>query len=223
MIELKSAREIGLMRTAGHILADVVGCACGPGEAGHVHPRDRRGRRGVHPAPEGASRPSRAIGASRRRSASRSTRRSCTGFPPPSGDIRRATSSAWTSGVSWRGTTRTARSRCRGRGQPTRSQELLDVTRRASSTAIEECRPGQPRRRRLARRPEARRGARVRGRARLRRPRDRPGAARGAAGAELRRAGRGPLLRPGMVLAIEPMVTMGSWEVRDPGRTAGRR
>jgi methionyl aminopeptidase len=27
-------------------------------------------------------------------------------------------------------------------------------------------------------------------------------------------AGRGPLLRPGMVLALEPMVTMGHWEVR---------
>ena len=26
--------------------------------------------------------------------------------------------------------------------------------------------------------------------------------------------GRGPVLKPGMVLAIEPMVTMGSWEVR---------
>jgi methionyl aminopeptidase len=26
--------------------------------------------------------------------------------------------------------------------------------------------------------------------------------------------GRGPILKPGMVLAIEPMVTMGSWEVR---------
>ncbi|MBI4240869.1 MAG: type I methionyl aminopeptidase [Candidatus Rokubacteria bacterium] len=26
--------------------------------------------------------------------------------------------------------------------------------------------------------------------------------------------GRGPLLKPGMVLAVEPMVTMGSWEVR---------
>jgi methionyl aminopeptidase len=26
--------------------------------------------------------------------------------------------------------------------------------------------------------------------------------------------GRGPLLRPGMVLAVEPMVTMGHWEVR---------
>ncbi|PYO06920.1 MAG: type I methionyl aminopeptidase [Candidatus Rokuibacteriota bacterium] len=34
--------------------------------------------------------------------------------------------------------------------------------------------------------------------------------------------GRGPQLRPGMVLAIEPMVTMGSWEVRilDDGWTA---
>jgi methionyl aminopeptidase len=27
-------------------------------------------------------------------------------------------------------------------------------------------------------------------------------------------AGRGPVLKAGMVLAIEPMVTMGSWEVR---------
>ena len=34
--------------------------------------------------------------------------------------------------------------------------------------------------------------------------------------------GRGPQLKPGMVLAIEPMVTMGSWEVRvlDDGWTA---
>jgi len=34
--------------------------------------------------------------------------------------------------------------------------------------------------------------------------------------------GRGPQLRPGMVLAIEPMVTMGSWEVKilDDGWTA---
>lgn len=34
--------------------------------------------------------------------------------------------------------------------------------------------------------------------------------------------GRGPQLRPGMVLAIEPMVTMGNWEVRvlDDGWTA---
>ena len=34
--------------------------------------------------------------------------------------------------------------------------------------------------------------------------------------------GRGPQLKPGMVLAIEPMVTMGTWEVRilDDGWTA---
>jgi len=37
--------------------------------------------------------------------------------------------------------------------------------------------------------------------------------------------GRGPQLRPGMVLAIEPMVTMGSWEVKvlDDGWTAVTR
>ncbi len=37
--------------------------------------------------------------------------------------------------------------------------------------------------------------------------------------------GRGPQLRPGMVLAVEPMVTMGSWEVKilDDGWTAVTR
>jgi len=37
--------------------------------------------------------------------------------------------------------------------------------------------------------------------------------------------GRGPQLKPGMVLAIEPMVTMGSWEVKilDDGWTAVTR
>jgi methionyl aminopeptidase len=37
--------------------------------------------------------------------------------------------------------------------------------------------------------------------------------------------GRGPLLKPGMVLAIEPMITMGTWEVRilDDGWTAVTR
>jgi methionyl aminopeptidase len=37
--------------------------------------------------------------------------------------------------------------------------------------------------------------------------------------------GCGPLLKPGMVLAIEPMVTMGSWEVKilDDGWTAVTR
>ncbi len=41
------------------------------------------------------------------------------------------------------------------------------------------------------------------------RPRDRAGDARGPAGAELRRGGKGPVLEEGTVLAIEPMVNAG--------------
>ena len=41
------------------------------------------------------------------------------------------------------------------------------------------------------------------------------GHARGAPGAELRAApGRGPALKPGLVIAVEPMVNIGGWETR---------
>ena len=56
MIELKSAREVGLMRRAGHILADVDGPAARRGQAGHVHAGDRRGRGGLHPRARGQAR-----------------------------------------------------------------------------------------------------------------------------------------------------------------------
>ena len=105
---------------------------------------------------------------------------------------------------------------------PARVQQLLDVTRESLDRAIQECRPG----RRLSDLSHAvqshveARGFSV---------------VRAFVGHGIGRAlheepqipnfgdpGRGPQLRPGMVLAIEPMVTMGSWEVRilDDGWTA---
>ena len=105
---------------------------------------------------------------------------------------------------------------------PPRVQELLDVTRVSLELGIKECRPG----RRLSDVSHAiqthveRHGFSV---------------VRAFVGHGIGRAlheepqvpnfgdpGRGPQLRAGMVLAIEPMVTMGGWEVRilDDGWTA---
>lgn len=97
---------------------------------------------------------------------------------------------------------------------PPRVQELLAVTQESLERAIAECRPG----RRLGDVSHAvqshveRHGFSV---------------VRAFVGHGIGRAlhedpqvpnfgepGRGPLLKPGMVLAIEPMVTMGNWEVR---------
>ncbi|HEV8643354.1 MAG TPA: type I methionyl aminopeptidase [Methylomirabilota bacterium] len=101
-------------------------------------------------------------------------------------------------------------------------QKLLDVTRGSLELAIETCRPG----RRLSdvshavqKHVEAHGFAVVRafvghgiGRALHEEPQV----------PNFGEPGRGPELRPGMVLAIEPMVTMGGWEVRilDDGWTA---
>ena len=108
---------------------------------------------------------------------------------------------------------------------PSRVQELLDATRQSLEAGIAECRPG----RRLSDVSHAiqshveRHGFSV---------------VRAFVGHGIGRAlheepqvpnfgdpGRGPQLKPGMVLAIEPMVTMGSWEVRilDDGWTAVTR
>jgi methionyl aminopeptidase len=108
---------------------------------------------------------------------------------------------------------------------PPKVQELLDVTRESLDVAITECRAG----RRLSDVSNAvqthveRHGLSV---------------VRAFVGHGIGRAlhedpqipnfgdpGRGPQLRPGMVLAIEPMVTMGSWEVKvlDDGWTAVTR
>jgi methionyl aminopeptidase len=105
---------------------------------------------------------------------------------------------------------------------PARVQELLDATRQSLEAGIAECRPG----RRLSdvshaiqMHVEAHGFSVVRafvghgiGRALHEEPQV----------PNFGDPGRGPQLKPGMVLAIEPMVTMGSWEVRilDDGWTA---
>jgi methionyl aminopeptidase len=105
---------------------------------------------------------------------------------------------------------------------PPAVQRLLDVTRESLELAIAECQPG----RRLSdvshavqRHVEAHGLAVVRafvghgiGRALHEEPQV----------PNFGEPGRGPQLKPGMVLAIEPMVTMGSWEIRilDDGWTA---
>ena len=97
---------------------------------------------------------------------------------------------------------------------PPRVQELLDVTRESLDRAVDQCRPG----RRLGDISHAvqehveRHGFSV----------VRQFVGHGI-GRELHEdpqvpnfgePGRGLVLKPGMVLAVEPMVTMGSWEVR---------
>jgi len=101
---------------------------------------------------------------------------------------------------------------------PAKVQKLLDVTRESLDLAIQECRPG----RRLS---DVSHAVQANGFA----------VVRAFVGHGIGRAlheepqipnfgdpGRGPQLKPGMVLAIEPMVTMGTWEVRilDDGWTA---
>jgi methionyl aminopeptidase len=108
---------------------------------------------------------------------------------------------------------------------PPKVQKLLDVTRESLDRAIEECRPG----RRLSDVSHAVQSHVEAGGFAV---------VRAFVGHGIGRAlhedpqvpnfgdpGRGPQLRPGMVLAIEPMVTMGSWEVRilDDGWTAVTR
>jgi methionyl aminopeptidase len=108
---------------------------------------------------------------------------------------------------------------------PPKVQQLLDVTRESLDQAIQECRPG----RRLSDVSHAVQ-AHVEGHGFA--------VVRAFVGHGIGRAlhedpqvpnfgdpGRGPQLRPGMVLAIEPMVTMGSWEVKvlDDGWTAVTR
>ncbi len=108
---------------------------------------------------------------------------------------------------------------------PAPVQQLLDVTRESLERAIAECRPG----RRLSDVSHAVQShVEAHG----------FGIVRAFVGHGIGRAlheepqipnfgdpGRGPQLRPGMVLAIEPMVTMGSWEVKvlDDGWTAVTR
>jgi methionyl aminopeptidase len=97
---------------------------------------------------------------------------------------------------------------------PSRVQELLDVTRESLDKAIVQCRPGN----RLGDVSHA---------VQAHCESHGFGVVRAFVGHGIGRnlhedpqvpnfgePGRGPVLKPGMVLAVEPMVTMGSWEVR---------
>ena len=221
MIELKSAREIGLMRRAGHILSEVVErlrASVKPGLSTleiDADVEDFIRAKGARPAFKGY----RGFPATVCISINEEV---VHGIPSAERHVKEGdivgldlgciveayyADCAFTVAV--------------GEVAP-RVQQLLDVTRESLEAGIAECRPG----RRLSDVSHAiqthveRHGFSV---------------VRAFVGHGIGRAlheepqvpnfgdpGRGPQLRPGMVLALEPMVTMGSWEVRilDDGWTA---
>jgi methionyl aminopeptidase len=224
VIELKSAREIGLMRTAGHILADVVDRlreTVKPGMSTLEIDEDVeafiRGR-GATPAFKGY----RGFPATVCISINEEV---VHGIPSAHRRIKEGDIVGLDLGCIVEGYYADCAFTLAIGDVPSKVQELLDVTRESLHVAIVECRAG----RRLSDVSHAvqsyveRHGFSV---------------VRAFVGHGIGRAlhedpqipnfgepGRGPQLRPGMVLAIEPMVTMGSWEVKvlDDGWTAVTR
>ena len=224
MIELKSAREIGLMRTGGHILADVMDRlreTVKPGMSTREIDEDVeafiRGR-GALPAFKGY----RGFPATVCISINEEV---VHGIPSPHRRITEGDIVGLDLGCIVEGYYADCAFTLAIGDVPPKVQQLLDVTRESLDVAITECRPG----RRLSDVSHAvqahveRHGLSV---------------VRAFVGHGIGRAlhedpqipnfgdpGRGPQLRPGMVLAIEPMVTMGSWEVKvlDDGWTAVTR
>ena len=94
------------------------------------------------------------------------------------------------------------------------ARHLLDVTKASLFAGVEQMRPGNHLGDVSAAIQRAVESGGPLGDPHAGRSRDRPRNARGAAGAQLRRAGQGPLLEEGMVLAIEPMVNAGGPLVR---------
>ena len=221
MIVLKSEREIALMREAGHILADV---------ATHLRASVRAGRstleidedveafirgRGATPAFKGY----RGFPATVCISINEEV---VHGIPSPHRRIAEGDIVGLDLGCIVDGYYADSALTLAVGVVPPNVQKLLDVTRESLELAIKECWPG----RRLSDVSHAvqshveAHGLSV---------------VRAFVGHGIGRAlheepqvpnfgdpGRGPQLRPGMVLAIEPMVTMGSWEVKilDDGWTA---
>jgi methionyl aminopeptidase len=202
VIELKSAREIGLMRRAGHILSEVMQRLRTTVKAGmttleiDADVEEFIRSKGARPAFKGYR-----------------------GFPAT---VCISINEEVVHGIPSEGYYADCAFTLAVGEVPSRVQELLDVTRESLELGIVECRPG----RRLSDVSHAiqthveRHGFSV---------------VRAFVGHGIGRAlheepqvpnfgdpGRGPQLRPGMVLALEPMVTMGSWEVRilDDGWTA---
>jgi methionyl aminopeptidase len=224
VIELKSAREIGLMRTAGHVLSDVIEHLRGfvkPGLSTLEIDEDVEGfiaARGAKPAFKGY----RGFPATVCISINEEV---VHGIPSAHRRIQEGDIVGLDLGCIVDGYYADCAFTLAIGDVPPKVQQLLDVTRESLDQAIQECRPG----RRLSDVSHAvqvhveRHGFSV---------------VRAFVGHGIGRAlhedpqvpnfgdpGRGPQLRPGMVLAIEPMVTMGSWEVRvlDDGWTAVTR
>ena len=224
MIELKSAREIGLMRRAGHILADVVARLRGSVKAGmstlqiDEDVEDFIRSQGARPAFKGY----RGFPATVCISINEEV---VHGIPSAHRRIEEGDIVGLDLGCIVDGYYADCAVTLAVGEVPSRVRELLDATRESLEAGIAECRPG----RRLSDVSHAiqshveRQGFSV---------------VRAFVGHGIGRAlheepqvpnfgdpGRGPQLKPGMVLAIEPMVTMGSWEVRilDDGWTAVTR
>jgi len=147
------------------------------------------------------------------------------GIPSPGARSMRATSSASTSGGIVEGTTRTARSLFRSARCRRTCRSCWNVTRES----LDRGHPGVPARAAAVGRvaPPSSRTSEAHGFS-IVRAFVGHGIGRGAARKSPRSPtfgdpGRGPQLRAGMVLAIEPMVTMGSWEGQDSWTMAGRR
>ena len=213
MIVLKSAREIALMRRAGHILAGVMDRLRGFVRAGmttlevdedveaYIH------REGAAPAFKGY----RGFPATACISINEEV---VHGIPSPRRKIREGDIVGLDLGCIVEGYYADCAFTLPIGTVPAKVQKLLDVTRESLDLGIEECQPG----RRLSdvshavqSHVEASGFAVVRafvghgiGRALHEEPQI----------PNFGDPGRGPVLKPGMVLAIEPMVTMGTWEVR---------
>jgi len=224
VIELKSAREIGLMRAGGHILADVVDHlreTVKPGLSTLEIDEDVEAfirSRGALPAFKGY----RGFPATVCISINDEV---VHGIPSPHRRIKEGDIVGLDLGCIVEGYYADCAFTLAIGDVPPKVQQLLDITRESLDAAIAECRAG----RRLSDVSHAvqahveRHGFSV---------------VRAFVGHGIGRAlhedpqipnfgdpGRGPQLRPGMVLAIEPMVTMGSWEVKvlDDGWTAVTR
>ena len=92
--------------------------------------------------------------------------------------------------------------------------KLLDVTQASLEAAIQQCQVGGRLGDISAAVQEMCEAAGLRRRPRVRRPRHRPLHARRPPGPQLRPRGKGPRLKAGMVLAIEPMINAGGPEVK---------
>ena len=224
MIELKSAREIGLMRAGGHILADVMDRLrelVKPGLSTLEIDEDVEAfirSRGALPAFKGY----RGFPATVCISINDEV---VHGIPSAHRRIKEGDIVGLDLGCIVEGYYADCAFTLAIGDVPPKVQQLLDVTRESLDVAIAECRAG-------------RRLSDVSHTVQAHVERNGFGVVRQFVGHGIGRAlhedpqipnfgdpGRGPQLRPGMVLAIEPMVTMGSWEVKvlDDGWTAVTR